>query len=550
MKISGGVSFNQTAYSAWGMESRRDPYRYILSGNLNFDVYGMAIPLSFTYSNQDFNYNQPFNQFTISPSYKWLNFQLGYGNVSFSPYTLGGHTFLGAAVSGSPNDRWDFSVMYGRLREAVIYDEENENGEPSFRRMGYGFKTEYRHKSGNIGVTLFKAKDDPSSYQSDSIPEGFLPQDNLSTSVYFGQEIVNNLTIQSEIGVSILTTNTNAEKTENKGTDWLFNSRTSTSSYWAGNFGLNYQLKTWVLGASYERIGPEYRTLGSYYANNDLETMSLNINGALFNSKVNIGGNFGTQRNNIDGENSSDMSNFNMALNLNWIVSKKVNTSFNYSNFRSYTVIRDQFEVINQSDPLHQFDTLNYTQLTDAGNLSVNWNISGSKKIIQNLNLNLNYQQTSDQQSDQAVNNANSQFWNGALGWNWGNKPLDLRLGFSANGSYSFAGNDIPSTFTAGPTISCTKGFLDKKIKARTSVSMNQSRSDNIVQSTVISWRLGTSTTLKKSHSFNLSSALMNRQRKNEAEDNSITELTVTLTYSYRFSAFNKKEEKTNLNNN
>lgn len=548
VKVSGGVSFNQTGYSAWGMDSRRDPYRYIVSGNLNFDVYGMAVPLSFSYSNQNFSYNQPFNQFSLSPTYKWMNFQLGYSSMSFSPYTLGGHTFFGGAVSGSPNEKWDFSIMYGRLKKAVEYDSKNPNGEASYRRMGYGFKTEYRHKTGNVGVTLFHVKDDKSSYKADTIPEGVLPEENLATSIYVGQVIIPNLTIQTEVGLSFLTSDLNAEKRNIESADIIFVDRTSTVMYWALNGGLNYQLKGWNLGATYERIGPEYRTLGSYYANSDLETASLNVSGGLFNSKVTVGANIGSQKDNLSGDNSSDMSNINMAFNLSWMITEKVNTNFSYSNFRSFTVIRDQFEMINEADPLQQLDTLNYTQLTDAGNMSVNWRIGNSKKIAQNVSFNLNYQQTSSNQSDQAAANAASEFWNGALGWNWGHKPLDLRLGFSANASYSIAGGDIPSTFTTGPTLSCTKGFFNKKLKARTSLSLNQSRADNQIQTMVYSWRLGGSTTFKEAHSINLSTVLLNREdvKNNEA---TITELTVNLSYAYRFSGLKKKDNTKKLSN-
>ncbi|AZQ65171.1 hypothetical protein EI427_23445 [Flammeovirga pectinis] len=544
VKVTGGISVNQTAYSAWGMESRRDPYRYILSGNLNFDVYGMAIPLSFSYSNQNFSYNQPFNQFSLAPTYKWMNFQVGYGSISLSPYTLGGHTFFGGSVSGSPSDRWDFTVMYGRLKKAVATS--NEGGEsPSFRRMGVGFKTDYRHKSGSLGISFFHAKDNPSTYPTDSLPEGLLPEENLATSFTIGQQIIENLTIQTEIGISFLTTDTQSEKSPDRpqGLDWIFTSRTSTAMYWAVNGGINYTIKGWNIGGSYERIGPEYRTLGSYYANSDLETATLNIAGGLFQNKINLGANLGTQRDNLTGANSSDMSNFNMAFNLAWNVNEKINVNSSYSNFRSFTVIRDQFEVINEADPNQPLDTLNYTQLTDAANIGINWRISQSKNIAQSISLNVNYQQTADLQTDSAAVNADSKFWNGALGWNWSHKPMDLRFGISANASLTQANAAMPSTFTTGPTLSITKGFLKKKIKARSSFSINQSRTDQIIQSMVYSWRLGASTTLNKVHTFNLSSVLLNRLDQQKA-DNSISELTVSLAYSFRFNGLKKTKSK------
>ncbi|MEH0153362.1 hypothetical protein V6R21_04400 [Limibacter armeniacum] len=542
VKVSGGISVNQTAYSAWGIDSRRDPYRYVMSGNLNFDIYGMQVPLSFSYSNQNFSYQQPFNQFALAPSYKWLKFQLGYSSMSFSPYTLGGHTFFGGGVEGSPSDKWDFAVMYGRLRKAVEVDTLNTATVPAYQRMGYGFKTEYKHANGNLGITFFKGEDDPSSLKGE-IPEGLLPEENLAVSIYAGQKM-GNLTVQAEVASSMLTHDMNASSKNDASSvyGWLYEPKTSSSVHWAFNGGVSYQLKGWNVGATYERIEPEYRTLGNYYANNDLETASVNIAGQLFNGKVSLSTNIGGQRDNLSGDKASDMTNMNVALNLSWAATEKLNLTGSYSNFRSYTVIRSQFEQINQADPLLQLDTLNYTQLTDAGNLGVNWMLSSSKEKSQSLALNLNYQQTGAEQSDQSEELASSRFWNGATSWSWAHRPSDWRLGLSANVSYSEANAMTPSSLTLGPTFSANKGFLDKKLKTRTSLSYNQSMQDGETQGTVISWRLGASTSIKKAHNLNFNTVLLNRETNGENKQ-AFTELTITLGYSYRFSGL-KKEEK------
>jgi len=55
-KLSGGLSVNQILYGINGIEARRDPYTYFLSGNINLSVYGWNIPFSGTYSNQEFQY--------------------------------------------------------------------------------------------------------------------------------------------------------------------------------------------------------------------------------------------------------------------------------------------------------------------------------------------------------------------------------------------------------------------------------------------------------------------------------------------------------------
>lgn len=88
LTVSGGVSLNQIIYAASGIDSRRDPYSYYASGNINFRLYGWSVPLSFALSNQSVSYQQPFNQYGIHPTYKWVTGHIGYSSMSFSPYTL------------------------------------------------------------------------------------------------------------------------------------------------------------------------------------------------------------------------------------------------------------------------------------------------------------------------------------------------------------------------------------------------------------------------------------------------------------------------------
>src|SRR5688500_5438389 len=106
IKISGGIAANQIFYTASGIESRRDPYSYFLTGNINFGLYGWNVPLSFSLSNQNVSFQQPFNQYSIHPSYKWITAHVGYTSMMFSPYTLSGHIFKGAGVDLTPGEKW------------------------------------------------------------------------------------------------------------------------------------------------------------------------------------------------------------------------------------------------------------------------------------------------------------------------------------------------------------------------------------------------------------------------------------------------------------
>ena len=83
--FAGGFSFNQIFYSSSGIASRRDPYSYFASGNVSLSLYGWSVPLSFSISNQNTAFSQPFNQYALHPTWKWISAQAGYTSMSISP---------------------------------------------------------------------------------------------------------------------------------------------------------------------------------------------------------------------------------------------------------------------------------------------------------------------------------------------------------------------------------------------------------------------------------------------------------------------------------
>lgn len=264
LSLTGGVSLNQIFYAVDGIESRRDPYSYYASGNVNLSLYGWSIPLSFSVSNQNTSFSQPFNQYAIHPTYKSLTGHIGYTSMTYSPYTVNGHIFLGGAVDVAPEGRWKFSALYGRFLKAVEADTVNENAQlPAFKRMGYAFKATYSTGKDFVDVTLFHANDDINSisYVPDSL--NVLPQENLVISIGAGKSIFTNFLLKGEVATSALSKDTRAEETDLSHllakTGFLYSPRQSSSFYNAFKTSLDYQHEFFLLGVAYERIDPQYR---------------------------------------------------------------------------------------------------------------------------------------------------------------------------------------------------------------------------------------------------------------------------------------------------
>src|SRR5690606_2559161 len=82
---NGGIMANTVYYD--GSANRQD-LTYYLSGNLNFNLAGIYnIPLSFTYSNQDVAFPNPFSflRLSLHPSSTWATAHIGDVRMSFSP---------------------------------------------------------------------------------------------------------------------------------------------------------------------------------------------------------------------------------------------------------------------------------------------------------------------------------------------------------------------------------------------------------------------------------------------------------------------------------
>jgi hypothetical protein len=537
LTITGGLSLNQIVYAANGINSRRDPYSYFASGNINFNFYGWSVPLSFSLSNQNFSYQQPFNQYGLHPTYKWATAHIGYSSMSFSPYTLNGHIFNGVGVDLAPGDKFKFSAMYGRLMRAVQPDTLAENSPlPAFKRMGYGFKARYGDSKYFGEVSLFRAKDDTTSIDYIPEKEGVLPQENLVVSVGGGVTFFQKLLLKGEFASSGITRDIRYAESESKGFHGAFGNvftpRISTSYYKAIKGNLSYAGNGYTVGLGYERVDPEYRTLGAYFFNSDMENITVNGATALAGGRVNVSANVGTQRDNLDDSKISTMRRWVSSLSIGFVPNEKLNLSANYSNFQTYTNIRSQFVDINQLTPYDNLDTLNFTQITQNININANYALPGNERKRQNLSMNSSIMKAADRQGE-VEQNTGSLFYNMNAGYSLNMVPRNLTVSLMVNWSQNESLSVRSSTL--GPTLSLSKAMLDKKLRLSTAASMNNTYTGGTMRNQVFSLRGNASYSIKQKHNLNLSLVGLNRSTKQESGTTDFTEFTGTLGYSYSF---------------
>ena len=469
----GSINANLIGYASTGIANRRDPFNYFLSGSVGIQVFGYSVPFSFSYSNTGKNFSQPFNQFVFSPEYKWVKTYIGTTSMTFSPYTLAGHVFSGAGVELSPK-KWRIGVMVGRLRKAVQFNlqepiESANNQSASFKRMGYALKLGYEGSKGALSGSILYAKDDENSVTTIPFGTNLTPQQNIAVNFKAKKTFFKKLSAEMEYAISVINNNTKVSSdTVLVGSNFLGNllpNNATRQSFDAFSGSLGYSFKKISIQLKYERIAPEYKSLGAYFFNNDMENITIAPTFQLANGKINVAANVGIQKNNLNQLKITQTQRFVSNLNVSFAPTDKINTSLTYSNFSNYTRIRPL------NDPYLRVptDSLNFFQISDNfdGNASYAF---GSKEMPKSITLSASYQKAKDKNNGSTGDNLN-EVYNGNFAFSQGITKEKIQISSGVN--YFLNNNSGISSSFIGPNLNVSKNFVKSGLQLACSNAYN-----------------------------------------------------------------------------
>lgn len=538
VKISGGVSASSIFYNS-NVNDNRDNFNYFLNGNLNIGIYNWSLPISYSLTNQGSNlgYDVPFkfNRLSVSPKYKWVQAHIGDVSMGFSPYTLNGLLITGGGVELTPDIPFKIAMVAGRLNKA-IEDNDDPRTIPAYRRMGYGTQMKWEKERYKVWITGFYAKDAVNSLDVAPDIKGVLPQENLVLSVNASVKIYKNIEVYGEYANSLLTNDLRAnEKIYRGGLSGTFlTGNASTETFDALNGGINLNLKNMMIGIRYEKVDPNYRTLGAYYFTNDLENLTLNTTFNLLQGKVTFAGNIGRQRDNLDNTKLKETSRWVGSANVNIKISEKLMLVTSYSNFTMFTNSQlNQFTNINDNPLLIQqpMDSIDYKQISQNVNMNLNYTISNSKELTQNLNMNYSLNDMVNKENDIIRKGNISRFHNANINYAIGFPNQKLSVAASVNYTNSYTSSLTSNIW--GPAVTLNKAFLKDKLTTTLGASYN--RATGIAQIDVTSLRLGANYTPWNKHNFNASIIQMFRKTDQDIPNPNVDELTASIGYSYSF---------------
>lgn len=538
VKVTGGFSATQTFYHAWNITNRRDPYYFLLNGNLNFDILGVYVPISATVSSQQKNvtYSQPFNMYGLSPRYKAVTVHLGYRSMQFSNFTLGGNIFYGAGIEVVPSNSFvKASAMYGRFAKAVSAEttESTVTGEPAYERWGYGSKiTLGRQINRQFDLIAFHGKDSPGSVSSQIADSfGIKPAENLVLGIVTRQAITEQLSFDIEYAFSAYTEDVRMggqEVATNKfynNLNPVFNPNVSTQFNKAVLGNLTYSHSKYQVRLSYRRIDPEFKTMGSVFLNNDLEDITGNLGWRMFKNKMNISVGAGVQKNNLDNALASRMNRVIGNVNWSYLISKKLSVNATYSNFTSNTKINNSRISYNQLGLNQNEDSLAYNQVTNSASGGINYN-SGSETVRHVVFGNGNYQRANDNKENSSV------FYNINSGYQSNIIPAGLNVTIAASYNHSIISENISQS--TGPNLSIGKLLFKKKVRSTIGATYLQTYSNGELTGTNSMVRFSNSYKKGKHHVVAMDMTYMLRE-VNAGSGKSFKEFRGNLIYGFIF---------------
>lgn len=344
--INGDLSMQEMLYNANGIKARNPSSAFVASANLNLSVYGFQMPFSFSYANTGNSFNQPFNQFGISPTYKWATLHLGYRNLSFNPFTLSGHTILGIGAELKPG-KLRAAFMYGRFNKATAIDTLSQNLVPvSYTRKGFAGRLGYGSDNNFFEFSFLKATDDTTSllidkakYNASLYPNAFASE-NIVAGLTQKYTFFKHIILEANVAASIYTRDIQSplvitdSNTKILTTLQKFIRVNGTSSFSTALQGaIGYKSKKMSLKFQYKRIAPQYNSMGIYVLTTDVENYTFAPTFSLLKNKINVNGSIGFQKDNLAQLKASTSKRTIGNANLSAFLTKNLGLDLSYNNY-------------------------------------------------------------------------------------------------------------------------------------------------------------------------------------------------------------------------
>ncbi len=303
--ITGQIGIHTVFYGSEGIDPRRKAFSWYFTGTPVLKIYNITVPVAFLVGEQERDYRQSFDQVSITPTYKWITLHLGSMNVTWSPFSWGGHTMFGAGIELTPA-RFRFGFLYGRLNRPVAEDTLSVNFQtPAFRRTGFACKLGYGTDRNFADIIFLKARDDMGSIPYVPVKTEVMPGENAVLGLASHQRIGKYFQWDVDAAISGYTRDLRSDRLTVGSPDWggllksILDVRTSTVYYTALQSDLVFHIKSFKMNIRYKRVDPDYQSMGTYYFQTDIENITLGTSLGLIKNMLRLEATMGRQHDNL-----------------------------------------------------------------------------------------------------------------------------------------------------------------------------------------------------------------------------------------------------------
>jgi hypothetical protein len=532
-KLTGSWTTSATGYASSGINARRVPFSWFTTANLNVNIKGFDLPFSFTLTEQQRDFRQPFNQFGISPKYKNVQLHLGWRNLQYSNYTLNGFQFLGAAAEVIIK-KFSFGGMYGRFLKAVAEDSaktiSNSGSQvplAAYDRIAYAGHIGFGTQSSFVKLIFLKGDDKEGSLKTKPEKTIVAPAENTVVGVKSKLTVAKKIVWEADAAISAYTRDKRAKDypIENesalKSLSSVFKPKLSSSYYYAFETALGYNEKQYGIKLKYQQILPDYKSMGTYFMQTDVDRKTLE--GRWNNAKNTIGlnGSIGFEKDNLANKKAAtskrNIGSFSASYNPN----QKFGVQAGYTTYG-----------ITQTPGLKSIsDTVRLDQVNKSIFLTPRYTLI-SPKLVQTFVLSLNNQTLNDK------NQFNSQnFEMDVMSATFSYVATLIKSGYSFDASpfYISSKTSAGTTNNFGGNIGVTKSFFANKLTNSISGSYSVNEFNKEDNGYTLQARANSGYRINKHHRLQLQLVFLNNVSKNILSSRSFNESTGTLLYTYSF---------------
>lgn len=334
----GEVSVEATHYTTTAPIDRRLPFSWTIEGALTPTIYEVAMPIGFLVSAEESEFRQPFNEFGVAPHWRWLTARLGYASMSFSPYTLAGNRFLGAGLEANPG-AIRLAGFYGRFQRATEADSSLPNSYPAYLRTGAGAKLGFGDESGWIDASWIHLVDDTASLVRRGEIARVAPAENTVLGLATGVAIAEMIRFDGEFAASIYTRDLFASPLAADSDDipgFLRDFQplhSSSTLALASRASIAAVFDPVEVKIGYERVEPDYTSLGAGPIASDLETWSIAPAVTLDSGRLRLEGSLGLQSDNVLGTKLATTGRVVGALGVSWAPTDHFGVDAHYNGY-------------------------------------------------------------------------------------------------------------------------------------------------------------------------------------------------------------------------